>query len=210
MGETSLGHVNDLIQQTHILMLCLILYFVLSLFSQETSPDLILGQTYPENITLFLVKMLFNIILPPPPMPCKWSHHVTFFAFLNPPMRATCPGHLIPSNMIAIIVSDDVLSPKGKSFRTTKCTTLKPNVTEKHLPFLLSSWHIYARSKIDNENSITHPFITYFLLRAATSKFRNHDYSKTKERRFYTTGPYCHVARLYHFPIRRRKLPGAR
>jgi len=71
MGETSLGHVNDLIQQTHILIMCFILYFVLSLFSQETSPDLILGQTNPENITLVLVKMLFNIILPPPPMTCK-------------------------------------------------------------------------------------------------------------------------------------------
>jgi len=72
MGETCLGHVNDLIQQTHILMLCLILYFVPSLFSQDTSPDLNPGQTKPEHITLFFfVKILFNIILPHPPMSFK-------------------------------------------------------------------------------------------------------------------------------------------
>jgi hypothetical protein len=51
---------------------------------------------------------------------------------------------------------------------------------------------------------------TYLRCVLHTSKFRNHDCWKTKDRRIYTTEHYYHVAELYHFPIRRRKLPGAR
>jgi len=53
----------------------------------------------PEHITLFLVKILFNIILS---LLLCLSSYLTpqlSFAFLNPSMRATCPDHLILSNI---------------------------------------------------------------------------------------------------------------
>lgn len=146
----------------------------------------------PEDITPYLFKILFNIILPPPPpMPLKSPHPLTFFCISQlfhacymskPPHPTQYDRHLITfAKWLHFKPTDpSVLSRKGKSFGTTKCTTLKTKVTETFTSPSFIMTYSCAFEKRQREFNYTS---SYRLPSAACSTRRNSETTTTRKQK---------------------------
>jgi len=74
-------------------------------------------------------KIHFPIILPSTTWPYKWLPTKTLYSFLFPPMRATCPTHLIFLASIFLVK----LAEEFRLWSSTPCTFLQPSLNSSLL-----------------------------------------------------------------------------